>query len=321
MKAWCGWGSLLTCIAIACLSPTSASAKSGYFVEPARKTIEINVKGTNGYRLQAWHGGGRMIDLSARKGASFVSYFVRGRRTPTNAIDADFGDLGRVSMRFHWPSSSPPEHLAPADNCKGRDSIVRTGTFRGHFRFAGELNYTTVDTNHASGKIVKTFKQTCKNEEGKESHTPHLPFQWTLLHAASESGPGLLGFDASRITWRSQRALHVSSFFGASSFESDHRVSIIRSVSASAGVDAFSITTSNGHPQSAIISPPQPFSGTASFQRNADGSTSWTGSLSVSFPGTEQVPLTGPDWKAQLGLQPSGGSSVIVIAGPSKPHR
>lgn len=297
MKPWHGWTSLWACIPIACLSPTSASARSGYFVEPARKTIEINVKGTNGYRLQAWRGGGRMIDLSARKGASFVSYFVRGRRTPTNAIDADFGDLGRVSMRFHWPSSSPPKHLAPADNCKGRDSIVRTGTF------------------------VKTFKQTCKNEEGKESHTPHLPFQWTLLHAASESGPGLLGFDASRITWRSQRALHVSSFFGASSFESDHRVSIIRSVSASAGVDAFSITTSNGHPQSAIISPPQPFSGTASFQRNADGSTSWTGSLSASFPGTEQVPLTGPDWKARLGLQPSGGSSVIVITGPSKPHR
>jgi hypothetical protein len=98
-------------------------------------------------------------------------------------------------------------------------------------------------------------------------------------------------------------------------------VAIIRSVSANADLDAFSITTSNGHPQSATISPPEPFYGTADFQRNADGSSGWTGSLGVSFPGTEGVPLTGSDWKAQLGLQPSGGSGVIVITGSPKAQK
>jgi hypothetical protein len=50
----------------------------------------------------------------------------------------------------------------------------------------------------------------------------------------------------------------------------------------------------------AKLTPPYPFSGTGSLERAADGAPVWTGSLAVSFPGTDNVPLTGPPFKVQL---------------------
>jgi hypothetical protein len=52
---------------------------------------------------------------------------------------------------------------------------------------------------------------------------------------------------------------------------------------------------------SATLTPPAPFSGSAIFQRNADGTISWAGSLAVSFPGMPDVPLVGPQFETTLG--------------------
>jgi hypothetical protein len=54
-------------------------------------------------------------------------------------------------------------------------------------------------------------------------------------------------------------------------------------------------------PNPVTVTPSAPFSGTATLQRNADGSTRWTGSLSVPMLGRGPVPLTGPAFTAGLG--------------------
>jgi hypothetical protein len=51
---------------------------------------------------------------------------------------------------------------------------------------------------------------------------------------------------------------------------------------------------------SAGVTPPPPFSGSASFRRGPTGAKSWTGSLAVSFPGAPNVSLTDPRFKTQL---------------------
>jgi hypothetical protein len=53
---------------------------------------------------------------------------------------------------------------------------------------------------------------------------------------------------------------------------------------------------------SATVSSPEPFAGTASFKRNADGSTDWFGTLSVALPGIESTALTGPTFTANLAM-------------------
>jgi hypothetical protein len=55
-----------------------------------------------------------------------------------------------------------------------------------------------------------------------------------------------------------------------------------------------------GDLSSATIGPPKPFSGTASFVRKIDGSTEWSGTLSVALPGAESTALTGPEFEADL---------------------
>jgi hypothetical protein len=57
----------------------------------------------------------------------------------------------------------------------------------------------------------------------------------------------------------------------------------------------------------ATVAPPEPFAGSAIFQRNADGSVSWSGSLTVVLPGTARIPLTGPDWRPRLYRPGEGG--------------
>jgi hypothetical protein len=51
---------------------------------------------------------------------------------------------------------------------------------------------------------------------------------------------------------------------------------------------------------SATVKPPKPFSGTASFVRNLDGSTEWSGTLSVALPGAQSTALAGPAFEADL---------------------
>jgi hypothetical protein len=54
---------------------------------------------------------------------------------------------------------------------------------------------------------------------------------------------------------------------------------------------------------SAIVSPPAPFVGTGVFRRNADGSTDWTGTLSVPMAGLGTVRLTEPRFSAELATE------------------
>ena len=50
----------------------------------------------------------------------------------------------------------------------------------------------------------------------------------------------------------------------------------------------------------ATITPPPPFHAKGSYRAAPDGTTSWTGPLSVSFPGAPRLPLAGEEFKATL---------------------
>jgi hypothetical protein len=50
----------------------------------------------------------------------------------------------------------------------------------------------------------------------------------------------------------------------------------------------------------ATITPPKPFYGKGIYSAASDGATTWTGPLSVSFPGAPRLPLAGTDFKATL---------------------
>ncbi|MEX2448478.1 MAG: hypothetical protein WD404_07020 [Solirubrobacterales bacterium] len=55
----------------------------------------------------------------------------------------------------------------------------------------------------------------------------------------------------------------------------------------------------------ATVSPPRPFSGSATLTPGPGGTTTWTGSLKVDLPGRKGVPLATPSFTASL-TPPSG---------------
>ncbi len=87
------------------------------------------------------------------------------------------------------------------------------------------------------------------------------------------------------------------SIFGAGTKERRGAVRISRLAFVFARARAFAVESDLA---AATARPPKPFSGTASFARDASGSTSWTGTLAVALPGAGAVPLTGPVFTADL---------------------
>jgi hypothetical protein len=86
-------------------------------------------------------------------------------------------------------------------------------------------------------------------------------------------------------------------FFIAGTSEREGALSIKRSALAEGKPTSFSASEDLS---SATVSPPEPFTGTASFKRNVGGSTEWFGTLSVALPGIESVALAGSTFKANL---------------------
>ena len=70
----------------------------------------------------------------------------------------------------------------------------------------------------------------------------------------------------------------------------------------------------------ATVSPPPPSHGTATLVRAADGSTSWSGSLSATMLG-RRYPLAGPGFESELQSFPmSPGTAYGVIIATGCPH-
>jgi hypothetical protein len=150
-----------------------------------------------------------------------------------------------------------------------------TGEFHGAFRFRGEGGYTSVHTHRVHGQELRASPLRCRGHDhgielkARSGSTRFAAFQdndygVTVLSAATRERSG--------------------------------RVEIAREASRLVAPDAGEFTFSSGL-TSAHVGP-----GGALFAGSADyaSPSTWTGSLAVSFPGEEDVRLTGPGFTATL---------------------
>jgi hypothetical protein len=277
-------------IAVVCTFPVTATAKSGFFVIQPSRSTEFSLKGSGGYSISVFGNHGR-VSLTAQRGNASVTYKARGLAS-SRRIKARFGGLGRVSVRFH---PTRPSHLVPEPpgNCKGRGEVVQAGRFVGTIAFEGEQGYTTVHASGAMGKVTKAFKQTCISQ-GSEEGGPTV----TILNASSKSSGVFI--TAFKVVYRAHPRFD-GALLGASIVEfRPGGLSILRSISVTTSLDAFTVSGSGGEITSATIAPPRPFTGTAEYQRTKGSSGSWTGSLVGDFPGRGEVSLAGPEFSAEI---------------------
>jgi hypothetical protein len=88
-----------------------------------------------------------------------------------------------------------------------------------------------------------------------------------------------------------------ATYYGAAIREKRRKTTIYRAAGGTAKPSAFEYDNALA---AATIALPEPFSGTATFQRGAGGANSWLGDLAVDLPGHPGLALAGSAFKAKL---------------------
>lgn len=281
----------LALIVVALLGMPAAASASGGF------DLKLQFPASNGYRVTV--GGYKATAVlttakhdPARGSRRWSSYVARGKVSPT-AIDADFGALGRVDMRFR-PSGSVT-YGKRHRHCFGPDRYtIRSGVFVGSVRFHGEGGYTSANVHRVKGRVVTPRVLRCLDSLFEEfEHAERKPKKEkpkvTRLSAFARSGLTAMYFEASERRGKAAYLSEIEQTVGS--------VGVFRGVFLRASPATFAFDNALAQ---AGVTPPPPFSGSASFQRGPTGAKSWAGSLAVSFPGAPKVSLIDPRFKTQL---------------------
>jgi hypothetical protein len=296
MKLGTGWKILAVSLVLVSLAPVSAVAKRGYFVTDPSSSTQVQLRASKGYVISL-SGGDGFASLAVQGHHAVVQYFAKGAASK-GRIKARFGSLDRVALRFH-PRGKAHVRKEPEDGCRGGDSLIQPGVFVGKLDFEGEQGYTEIHASRIKGTVTHTRRQVCKNsggEEGEEGFPSSLGL--TFLNATDdESGSS---FNAFKIESKSKPGRSATSF-SATVVESPPGFSVSRSIQVTAeDSSAFSVVTSHGHVDEATVTPPAPFSGSATYRRAvAKKSETWAGTLAGNFPGLGTVSLAGPTFCAE----------------------
>jgi hypothetical protein len=276
------------------------------------------LRGTNGYKvtvLASVEGADSPVRIVVEDHRGGAEYQVPGTVTPTE-IHASFGQLGDISLRFHPSGQVLHNHLYGDEECP--HGAARLGEFTGDFSFRGEGNYTTVSARHMQGGVGAPTAPIDHHEElslgcpdpnrnsyivppGQVPSSVHEnPSGSQELSAIAAAPDEWIAFGAVSFSLRDPEAPGAkpdSCLFVALAEEVREPVQIARVVFGGGPASECPLAES---PDSVTVTPPSPFSGTATLQRNPDGSASWAGSLSVPMLGLGPVALAGPAFKVEL---------------------
>jgi len=247
---------------------------------------EFSLRGSDGSLLSIKAAEGQVsISVSPKQprlGDQEVSEYTANGSTSRDAIQASFASFGEISVQFVPSVKVRTKSLKLPPKCEGPKKIVRReGAFVGTIKFTGENGYTSVDALEAAGSVGTPLEFDCVKGVPVPSPGSHQRIP-TVLNARTSDGR--LGFEAAL-----RRRGQVE--FSAGEASEVEGISILRSVTKSGRSSRFRFDRDY---RTATVSPPAPFSGTAKFERGAEGTKSiWAGSLSVSFPGEPGVPLAG----------------------------
>lgn len=290
------WATALLAAFVLLLFATPAAGSTSTYHNAA--SASFSLQAANGYTISVERTRGRVSLYAGHGGKSFfaaTSYTVRAKASPLR-IDARFGRFGRVSVRL---KTQRMKKRKLEEQCKGRPETVRFGIFVGTIRFRGEGGYTSVAARRAKGRLSTGEKFKCVFPNLRPGFGP-------AAHASRQVPPSLAAFEEHRRFFNAEVASGKkrSTIFSAGSFERRGRMEIFRNAFAEAPPASFVFASDLS---SATVQPPLPFQGEASFQRESSGSA-WSGSLSVDFPGREDVRLVGPRFTAHLARDSSSSS-------------
>jgi hypothetical protein len=245
------------------------------------------------------------------RGNRTTSYST-GARTSSTRVVARFGRLGVIDLDFE-PTGHPIEQQA-GGSCHGDPQLTWNGVFTGKVVLLGRHGFRTFRDRslRAKGIITHTPRRVCR-EPPEPRPPPARHGNGILLTASACDGrsfiaegerPGAAGGSGS---WRSV-------FYFARASLRERGLTIEQSVTATGRPETFSFDEAL---TTATVTPPDPFHGTATMVATADGSTTWSGTLSASILG-ERISLAGRTFATGLEsfpLIPGAGYAAVVSIG------
>lgn len=277
------------------LVPIALASASEPLVPPA-----FRLQASNGYTLsviafenrRTGRGG---VDLIMRSRHAAVFYGAPAAVGPTS-IEADLGAIGRIDVNF---VSSGQSHSERSD-CGGKPVLVDSGRYEGGIDLEGEEGYSEAHASSARGEVKTVLNLLCSGgprSEGVGGHSPGA--RLTVAHR------GARRFEFTAMKNGPTRPVR----FAASVSERRGRLSIFRGTGVTAAPGSFDFDVPSGTAQ---VSPPQPFSGEASYFRTAGKRATWQGDLSVDLPGRANFQLTGRGTRVGL---------IRAVLNPGHPFR
>lgn len=241
----------------------------------------FKLESSNGYSVLVWgvpsrRGRPASVFMFVRGRAGAVAYFAPAKVSETS-IQASLGELGEIDVNFQPSGRATREKSA----CGDKPVTFDSGVYEGTIDFTGEEGYTQVHATRAKGDIQFVLDLVCPGTIGPSGSGPGLPgAELRVRQRASRLGPS---FDAHK------NRPGARAIFGASITETRDGIGIQRVVGVRPPSAAFEYDPLL---KLATVKPPPPFSGQATFRRNAAPANRWIGTLSVDFPGRSDVSLT-----------------------------
>jgi hypothetical protein len=313
-------GPLLGAAAVAALLIPGAAGAKPTGTHPADRqtppetTEQFEVQGTNGFSVAVSLGNRRRLDISATaitpgKGDRSAIYDLPAPQAAgSDDIKARIGNLGRIDVRFVPEGVRKTAQLPPG--CSGGRTTIEKGHFVGQISFRGEQGYTEVDAGRAAGTVTEEPSLTCKQTQSsdqqervaaKEEAEAEKEAGIEAVELTAVVGHRAIAFDAGRVHGEEVgQNLTFTTFVAAASRNLGPIKEISSAISLAKNGAGF-LSPDPLHPTAeAVIAPPFPFSGSATFKRASPQSASWSGDLKVELPGFGNVPLAGKGSRAAL---------------------
>jgi hypothetical protein len=231
-----------------------------------------------------------------------------------DGIEARFGELGRIAVRFDAGPKSNTGDLGLFDRrnnkgsrCRGREPVSEGGAFEGRIQFEGENGFTRIDSRRAGGFVQLRYRQLCQRGT-KDDFLPAAlerflgKLRSTTLQAQGRTDGDRVLFEADAIDFSRLLGPEDEPGYEFSALSVEHRegMKLTRSVSGSQG--SFHFRRGSSPPRTATVTPEQPFTGSAEYVKEKGKPASWSGTLAVRLPGAGLVPLTGPRFRSDICL-------------------
>lgn len=301
--------SVLTALLALALPAASLAAKTHR--KPPTQWITIEMPRTNGWRLSISGVASpqlkqQTVSISAEGPHQVhVGYGVRGHLAPDGTISAKFPGIGVVDLRFRQTGE---RRATSGDEGCTNDGPAHSylGAFQGLIKLDGKGSFGRVERHSAPGSIFESPPETCVVEKHHRhpsgGKVPSGLADSKTLQVARHWQGGQLTFDASA-------AEPAAGVGGMVPREVNFSLFYLRShqgmtTSVTAGVlgksSQFTVSSPTGTPSEAVVEPPAPFAGSATFKLESPTVADWSGDLRIDLPLLGKVHLTEPSFWSML---------------------